>query len=413
MGQSQSESKQHRPKQEGPSQPQWCRVTTPKSQVMAVLCAHVVAKRPATASGHEVTCAVRSGPAPSLVQWTQTTALVRMWAEEWVLSTCQDAVFRLPIRDTFLRVVVSPTMGVLSHSWFTHATTSVCGGLGRDSLLVRTHTTHKWATEYSVMDLGVPASRRRGARAGESFLGNPRLMFSRAQLRCNRKWIVGLMESCDVLCMWKVVGGGPVEPERSIHGIEASNYLQFSPQCLDVVMIISAHGKHCVIFVDLEATFNVKELVVTSKVPFYGNSPGGFLWMPDGSLCALQYCTPSVHLLDANGKTIKVFPPNSQAVPFDRTHVFVCSFSYPTEFQVYRTGNNLTEPSLCMPCTWACLSRGNQTSLIASTSHQYVKGGNMHEMQFTVHDGVTGCHVGDFSVTVTPPFFFDSSVYLF
>ncbi|KAH3698759.1 hypothetical protein Pelo_19847 [Pelomyxa schiedti] len=57
---------------------------------------------------------------------------------------------------------------------------------------------------------------------------------------------------------------------------------------------------------------------------------------------------------------------------------------------------NLTTATLCVPCTWAQASA--TTGLIVSTSHPSKEMFGATRIQFALHDGVTGFHVGDFTI---------------
>ncbi|KAH3763725.1 hypothetical protein Pelo_4422, partial [Pelomyxa schiedti] len=122
------------------------KATTAKSQVMAIVCAPTTTQKrgrcfvpssaatpaqlaqPTTISAPTITTTTELAACvpQSMIQWIQSTTLFRAWAEDWVLRPGEEAVFRLPIWTYYLHVVVSPTLGLVSHSVFTHDG-RVCG----------------------------------------------------------------------------------------------------------------------------------------------------------------------------------------------------------------------------------------------------------------------------------------------
>ncbi|KAH3767190.1 hypothetical protein Pelo_945 [Pelomyxa schiedti] len=161
-----------------------------------------------------------------------------------------------------------------------------------------------------------------------------------------------------------------------------------------------------VVLVDLEATFTNKELVVKSKI-VCGQSTGptrytrGVTWMPDGSPCMLVVSgfvpVHNYSLVDASAlaTTRWVFPKGKTVSTLQKTHVFAHWSSEDPNFQVFSNGN-LAQPLLCVPCTWAVADQ--QSGLILSTSHQ--SNSQQNEMGFSLHEGVTGFLIGNFSVPI-------------
>ncbi|KAH3722890.1 hypothetical protein Pelo_18404 [Pelomyxa schiedti] len=387
--------------------------TTAKSQAMALLCAPVVAKRPSPLAL----------PAPSLVQWAQSTALVRAWAREWVLRPAADAMFRLPIDGAHrLCASVSPTLGLVSAHWFRRrgAWASVCGGVGEGRVLVESIQQVKGGPALNLKDYYVVDVT--GVAGGFDETTLVRVLAGletreRFSMWSNRKWIVGLPSVAEMR-VWKVgsggLGGVKLSEEQRFKVVEAST-LQFSPLCDDVIMVFSSQAtaqlsRGCVEFVDLEASLRQRgQLVVRSRVECKYGIPSGILWMPDGSTSTLHY-DYSEHLFlreTTTGEPLTQFPKFSNVVPVGPHHVFVTTRPVRTEFQVYSTGN-LTTPSLCVPCTWASPSI-LPTGLIASTTHDKVKSCDATEIQVAVHDGATGFHVGDFSIPLSDPNAFNSA----
>ncbi|KAH3756508.1 hypothetical protein Pelo_11699 [Pelomyxa schiedti] len=372
---------------------------TAKSQVLAVCCAPVVARRPASSrSGHR-------SPAESMVQWCQSAAIVRAWAEDWVLRPSREAVFRLPISDPegtgrqqYLFVSVSLTLGVVENYWMTCGTdTMVCGCLGHKRVLCAHHTDDARGTRFyysDVRDMAVEsldAKNPKDPAKTRLYIGGS--LDSRVfTLRCNRRWIVRCALGNEI-CVWKVPSESPTYFRDVSFGVEAAR-AEFSPICDDVVIMCTTSestGFGCIIFADLDASCGTQHLVVTSKVMCGCCLPEGYMWLTGGSLCTLDNFHPSMAycLVDCATQKILAFPKRCQ-------------------FHVYHTGNNLTAPSLSVPCTWARPS--TQSGLIASTTQRPVADINATEILITVHDGPTGFRVGKFAAPLPSTFLsWDSS----
>ncbi|KAH3756553.1 hypothetical protein Pelo_11664 [Pelomyxa schiedti] len=377
--------------------------TTAKSQALALLCAPVVAKRSPPPP---------TPPAPSLVRWAQSTSLARAWARDWVVRPAAHAVFQLPIRGHRLCASVSPTLGLVSSRWFRQegkwGAVRGCVGQGRVLACSMELRAGVVVREYRVEDVAAAADGGDdGGRAPSEVLAS--LGRLDCLVWCNSKWIVGL-PSRGEMCVWKVLdprcdgGAGLVlSEEQRFEGVDAT-LLQFSPLCDDDVMAFSS-ALSFVEFIDLEASFNSKNVVVKSVVKCSKREPFGILWMPDGSTCSLHYGYSSCIILKdtATGNPVKLFPKCvNHVIPVGSHHIFVMGCPA-TEFQVYST-KNLTTPSLCTPCTWAAASL--PSGLIVSTSHDQLKYRKTSDIQFELHDGGTGFHIGGFRIPTTDPVFF-------
>ncbi|KAH3731845.1 hypothetical protein Pelo_17323 [Pelomyxa schiedti] len=364
---------------------------TAKSQAMAVCCAAIVG-RPTTTT---------AGPCPSMIQWARSPALFRQWAEDWVLPPLWDAVFRLPLEGStgeswnqhkMVCVSVSITMGLVRISVFTSHSelgVRVCGCIGDDRVLVSS-TNVSWSRgrnrekKYIIVDTtqAVLEERRYTAEASLSdwaSVGFP---------QCNRRWIVGCR---DVGAGWflhihRVSCGVPVGADVVVNGGQLPVVDELT-LIGDTAVIRGCNSSHCRVlaFIDLPATFsNKKELVITRKAV-----GAGVAWMPDGSIWW-------------------VFPQDQLVKPISKHHLFSrpSTWSGATRFQVFHTGD-LAHPSLCVPCSWACPER--QTGIIISTSHNNNHGGKRMsdiEIEFSLHDGVSGMHIGVFRVTYSSLFTF-------
>ncbi|KAH3732271.1 hypothetical protein Pelo_16895 [Pelomyxa schiedti] len=297
-----------------------------------------------------------------MIEWIQSTEVFRAWAVDWVLTPCDEAVFTLPIRDHFFRVLIKSR--VIGSSLAEH----IIAEVGVD---------------------GVAPTRRVGV-----------LDTKCEHLLCNRKWIVGFAGSGPNVHVWKVVGGDVVKPELHFEGIEVSLMTRFSPFSDDVLMAFPSCWPRggFVQFCDLQASSKESKLVVTSKVVLKewcgdSDSTGALTWRPDGSVCVLHYDDSggSFFLVDnETGKPSVRFPQlGTPAVQIGTSHIFVRLTS---QFTVYKTGD--VAPSLEVECTWAWPPLHSQSCLIVSTTDELVFDGSDTEITFAVHDGATGFHVG-------------------
>ncbi|KAH3731846.1 hypothetical protein Pelo_17324 [Pelomyxa schiedti] len=376
--------------------------TTAKSQAMAVCCAAIV--------GRPTTAAKTTGPCPSMIQWARSPVLVRQWAEDWVLPPLWDAVFRLPLEGStggsweqhkMVCVSVSMTMGLVGLTEFTSHSESgarVCGCIGDDRVLV-SNANVWWPTahdrEYFIRDTKQPVWYAQHSSPEASLRAWESVSFP----QCNRRWIVGFRYSdgCgaeSALHIHKVSCGVPVGPDVVV---KCSGQLPIVNELTligDTAMIRGWNSSPCrvVSFVDLQATFcNRKELVLTMEI-----EGDDLAWMLDGGTAVQK-----------TGRC--VFPPDETVIPVSRNHLFSRSsaLSQVSMFRVYHTGD-LVNPSLCVPCTWAYPDR--QTGIIISTSHHNNHGGEsvatMSEIEFSLHDGVSGMHIGVFRVTYSSLFTF-------
>ncbi|KAH3742720.1 hypothetical protein Pelo_15882 [Pelomyxa schiedti] len=398
--------------------------TTAKSQALAVCCATVIAKStrgPFTKN--------RAGSA-AFRAFVESPALFRAWAEDWVLRPDCDTVFRLPIKDSahwdkrvnlFLYLSVSPTLGVVRHSWVTRrAADTVMGCVGERRILVASTNSEDWKWRLSVVDVGT------GETTGDVNGGAAIASYGRDRVKCNRKWIVGFTDN--KLNVWKVVRGAPAAKGVCIGGVQLRGTFEFSPLCDDVVVLLTVGqtGKPGVVtFIDLGASFKAQELVVASRVVCREHWPTGVMWLPDrngGSLGILHHADSSYYLLSANQESAGTgkwtpFPPLRHVAPIGKSHAIVTAYHNTTQFSVHRVGHDISEPTLSVACTWVCPS---QTSgLIASTKFCETKSElpstddsvavteTECKISFAVHDGSTGFHIGDFTVPLLSGFSFE------
>ncbi|KAH3723228.1 hypothetical protein Pelo_18067 [Pelomyxa schiedti] len=376
-------------------------ITTAKSQVMAVCCAALVVHRTTPATGVH--------PCPTMTEWARSPALVRQWAEDWVLSPLWDAVFRLPIDGTtsasqqhFLFVSVSLTLGVLSHSCFTCGINcGVCGCIGDNKVLMyvpkrRYDRDGPAAGDHVIRDTAAAPWNQQSVSVPEVSLAQwEQVRFT----ACNRKWIVGCQIKGSVLYIHRVVRGSPVGDDVILKcrdfswGFEP----QFTPLGGDVVMLrgLGETMNAPRVFVDLWESFNKKELVVTSKILYRTNWPlvaTGVTWLPDGSACILQSYHTAIADGEKNDTAFYLVDQGSNATVWE----------FP-EKDVTVLGKNhlLHSPSLW----WSADSfKVLHTGLILSTTHriEYEEEATgalctTTEIEFSLHDGVTGFHIGVFT----------------
>ncbi|KAH3722716.1 hypothetical protein Pelo_18578 [Pelomyxa schiedti] len=416
--------------------------TTAKSQVMAILCAPITELRRRTSSsnnkigddregelepqesqlsvrgvksissggqvapiihhrGEDTSSSVPPPPLPpsTMVKWIQSTAMFRAWAEDWVLRPSEDALFRIPIKDHYLFVSVSPTLGLVRHSWF-HVPGEVRGSVGNDSsraMILRKlrFNSASHMREYAIEELGGDGEAPKRVWSLET---------SCCSLFCNRKWIVGIQD--ENFHVWQVsgVGGDHASSSSSsssgvaycnFGGIEAMCAI-FSPFSDDVLMLFDSEAGAaggCVTFCDLQASVNEGKFVAKRKVLCGESHPYGFIQRPDGSVCTLHR-EPCIIVDNSTGKSMAQFPKYATVVPIGTSHIFVTKEDAPN-FEVYHNGSITSAPTLSVPCTWAATSRGVKSQLIVSTTHSSETG--ITEIKLAVHDCATGFHVGDFS----------------
>ncbi|KAH3722731.1 hypothetical protein Pelo_18562 [Pelomyxa schiedti] len=299
-------------------------------------------------------------------------------------------------------VSVSPTLGVVTHRWYTctmiDCGPAVVGCLGGDMVL------HSWSDpgsdayygglrKYDAVDLRcMPEPPQVTPAPPPSDEGSSCCFLTAASdmsVICNRKW---------------VVDGHPLPsstPTLSFFIFErySSEKILFAPWCGDIVMLKSAHD---ITLVDLEESFRREELVLTLRTssPSQFDNLLGLLWGPDGSMFTLHTtdALASCAAVDCATGESHLFSPNVSLVEvFGRDHTF--TVVHPGAFQVHHTGNNLTVPSLNVPCTWA----QHKSGLILSTTQKSRGNGKVH---LSLHDGFTGTHIGDFNVPLPPNFLF-------
>ncbi|KAH3763724.1 hypothetical protein Pelo_4421 [Pelomyxa schiedti] len=218
---------------------------------------------------------------------------------------------------------------------------------------------------------------------------------------CNRKWLIGFPNFAKT-CLWKIVGGAlSSEDGPGVHlaGISVSDsLLQFSPLCDDVVMIYSSDPVvgSCVLFCDLQASFNQNKVVVTSKskCSCFENLKGIVL-KPGGSLCTLHFDSTHhgvlVDMTTEEEQVVARFPQFAFATPVGRNHLFVRAQRDYSKFKVYNVENmKLT----ATPCTWACPAIPWQSGLVAHSGDVSISETST-KVTFTICDVATGfcvCH---------------------
>ncbi|KAH3744157.1 hypothetical protein Pelo_14445 [Pelomyxa schiedti] len=372
--------------------------TTAKSQVVAVCCAPIIAKRvcrhPCNSSDHEGAVASSSPPSsyplkpsPAMVEWCQSLSLVRMWAEEWVLRPVRDAVFRLPLRDStqihtrdirrfrYLCVSVSPTLGVVSVSAFTSTMLMQDCMTGPNKVLFSKTSPSDWVLwEHSVLD----------SESGAVCWSSPSLSFGYSA-RANRKWLACSGSKHGELCIWRVAGGIPEGPGVCFQTSLDLKDIDLSPESHDILMDL---GWTCgaVTFVDLDASFQAQGLVVQTKIMHHEVTPKGVMWLSDGSMCTLHFGSSVYFLVDELQHRRLAFPKDHMVHPISKGRAFVISADS-HRFRVYDTeGSDPTKPSFCVPCTWCCPS--NQSGLIASTGLS-TRGAKEKSLKVSLHDGLS------------------------
>ncbi|KAH3745899.1 hypothetical protein Pelo_12704 [Pelomyxa schiedti] len=324
--------------------------------------------------------------------------LARAWADEWVFgpSVVDDAVFEVPLqknaahakrRSAFVCVSVSSTtMGVVAYSVFWCGLT-VCGCVGQSRVLVRSRGamgSSDTGFDYSVLNLGDTAESPRFALFTAPGMSS---------MRCNRSWVVGIrMErERDALFVRKLLCSPNKRGECLLCGFNRPGTIpdnsgisgrirkvKFSPLSDGVAMVLNYDS--LVSFVDLEASFTTNTLVTTINIVCGEIHPRGVMWLSSG--------TP--------------------LKPVGKNHAFVSEEFEPTQFQVYHT-DNLTAPSLCVPCTWVHIT--SSSSLILSTQGSYTPyQHSTSTLQFTLHDGISGLKVGDFNILLPPDVMFDKNL---
>ncbi|KAH3722620.1 hypothetical protein Pelo_18674 [Pelomyxa schiedti] len=360
----------------------------------------------------------------TVAAWARSESF-RVWADDWVLRPTADAVFPLPImkdphgdgddddddedkagRVVFvLHVSVSPTMGVVSHSWFTTALGDVWGCIGHDRILVSNPCWSRMTMKFSVVNSSGkvvdPLIWEGGIGAGVSL----------PSTCCNRNWIVSAVKKGELL-LWKVVGscgcGEPtvVGPKYVPHGTNSTNVALSCWSC-DVGMVLPQDTEGEVLFIDLESTFKRGELVEASPRIFCHDTwPCDVLFFPDGSASTIHIDmrANTFYLVNSVTHERHSFPDLHYTTVIDQSHIMVAQWSAMTNYQVYHT-SNLLEPSLCVPSTWASPCH-SQLSLICSTTKPESDMSGVTQVKFEVRDGATGILLGVFPVPIHPPFCF-------
>ncbi|KAH3761432.1 hypothetical protein Pelo_6733 [Pelomyxa schiedti] len=410
--------------------------TTAKSQVMAIICAPITELRRRTSNNnkigdreeqeslsgndtnadvgtitppatHPIIHSVGDGrrccvPPSSMVKWIQSTAVFRAWAEEWVLRPSDEAVFRLPIREHFLFVSVSPTLGLVRHSWF-HTPGDVNGSLGNNRMILRQSRFIRasFLNEHVIEEVGGD---------GEALKRVSSLQTRCHPLYCNRKWIVGI--NGGRLHVWQVapgVGLGDASSsgmtERYFDGLLLGYIVcaRFSSFSDDVFLVFEScetvgGSGGSVTFCDLQASVNKGELVVIRKLLCRDRPCCVTSCRTDGSMCTMHY-DPYLIVDNATGEPVVQFPEGATVLPIGSSHVFMMRKDAP-KFEVFHNGGSLTStpPTLSVPCTWAAPSLRDQSQLIVSTTHSSESHGRATEIKFVVHDCSTGFHVGQESL---------------
>ncbi|KAH3723289.1 hypothetical protein Pelo_18008 [Pelomyxa schiedti] len=336
-------------------------MTTAKSQVLAVCCAacaSAVGLKPerysyATAGQKTPKPPSLPPPAPALVQWVKSPAMFRSWAEDWVLRPESDAVFRLSdscYACTCVCVSVSPTLGVVCHSYFRLASDTYCccvGSIGPGMVVLKSLTSvdHELYSYYNYGILDVAQQQQRnGVVGGYTMLGPGACVL------------------------------------RLLHPI------QFSQSSVDDIFYFACEAFHdkYIVIVDLNATSQTMELVFS-----------------DGTLCELDLEDSSYTLRDiTNGNLRATFPHAQKVTTLDQNHVLVCNSSSNkvTSFSVYHTGDLLSShlvESLSVPsCTWVGPSLDLST-LVLSTATDDDSTNYSYDIKLSLHDGATGFHIGN------------------
>ncbi|KAH3764901.1 hypothetical protein Pelo_3233 [Pelomyxa schiedti] len=387
-------------------------ISTAKSQVVAVCCAAIVGRRHVNHQNNsDGQGDVGSVPCPSMREWARSPALVRQWADDWVLSPLWDAVFRLPLMgysgagQNFFHVSVSLTLGVLCHSQFMCGIDDVmCGCIGHNRVLVQSIKKGTYFTmQYTVRDTA--ALDESHLLVGDSM----EAWESISHVQCGKKWMIGRLTGGAYLYIHRVARGSPVGSDVVVSCKDFKSALlpRFTGLGDDVVMYLEGHrnGNDVLVFADLEESFEKKQLVARAKINCHTKWPAetsGITFMPDGSACiiveSMKRLQSVCSIVDpSKGNFVVQQFPEKKVIPFGKNHVFsLCSD--PTSvcnFEVFHTGD-LAHPSLCVPCTWATVDR--ITGLILSTVHSSRDGSA--EIQFSLHDGVSGIHIGVFTTSV-------------
>ncbi|KAH3714517.1 hypothetical protein Pelo_18973 [Pelomyxa schiedti] len=189
---------------------------------------------------------------------------------------------------------------------------------------------------------------------------------------CNRKWIVVLVPGSTELHIWKVVGDGtPGDQQVSVYelGFEAEKLESgvSTPFGQDFVMVFPLAGGSITV-VDLDSSFKAGSLVINSVLPQKARN-------------ALKEET-------------------NQVIPISENHVFSAPWftgSTRLQFSVYHTGSPLP-PVLSLPATWASPGCYPKSGLLFSTT-QNLKCSKLPPcVVFSLHDGITGLHFGNFNV---------------
>ncbi|KAH3744474.1 hypothetical protein Pelo_14143 [Pelomyxa schiedti] len=348
-------------------------MTTTKSQVLAILCAQIAETRrqaaieratkqhPLFIENDWVGGGGGSGLAvvpQSLVRWTQSTEAFRAWAEDWVLRPLDDAVFRLPIPNHFLYVSVSLTLGLLRHSQF-FVTDTVCGCVGFSRILLQ----NKRSGAYLCPIPGVSDD-----------LAPKRVQLWDTAVCCNRKWVVS--EDSEQVLVVPDGGGTEMVFKPELIGSVGAHY--FSPFNDDVLMLFSSIGTAT--FWDLKASSEQGHLVVASEIQCR-DYPQGMVWIPGGPVCIIHwdYSAPSHLVVDlTTSKEVAKFPSNYPVVPIGTSHIFA-------------------------RLRFLSLARGHRHQSTPTSPT---------EITFSVHDGPTGLHVGDFTVPHTTDLIVNEEIFM-
>ncbi|KAH3714529.1 hypothetical protein Pelo_18961 [Pelomyxa schiedti] len=371
----------------------------------------------------------------ALVQWIKSPAMFRSWAEDWVLRPESDAVFRLPQDPcgecSYMCVSVSPTLGVVCHSYFRLASDTLCccvGVIGPGTVVVQSlaRVDHDLCSyyNYGILDVGDVTQQKQLKHGveGATMLGAS--WEAVEQLKCSRNWIVG--HSWSGIFILKVASGRPAGKGISLNltaiekscGLRLLRPSQFSQSSVDDIFYFACEGFHGrrIVIVDLNATSQTMELVVKSKFflcnTLFPKLELGIQELNDGTLCELDLEDSSFTLRDiTTGNLRATFPHAQKVTTLDQNHVLVCNSSSNkvTSFLVYHTGDLLSShlvESLSVPsCTWVTPSL-DLSALILSTATSTDSSNNSYEL--SLHDGATGFHIGVFSLphSITPIQFF-------
>ncbi|KAH3714131.1 hypothetical protein Pelo_19361 [Pelomyxa schiedti] len=200
--------------------------------------------------------------------------------------------------------------------------------------------------------------------------------WSSSPLRCydwcsaaNRKWLVCHGKKLGEVWIWKVVGGVPVDPRKSLQAMDVGlslAHFEISPLWDDVLVDLDSMGT--VSLCDLEASFQQQKLVITTTLSFGGLRPTGVMQLPGGAMVTLShtnvtYCETVPCVMYAPYHPLVVFPRQSTVTQIGKSCCLVAE-RFCTEYRV-----------------WSCASQ--ESGLIASADVNHCN----TELGVSVRDG--------------------------